>query len=315
MTTLKQIYDLAIRLGIKNDQRGEAKVKKNLAKLKDRYDKMGKTKKSEFDLESLVNPYSDTRILCDNGKPVKKILVGIDIGVSEILLAKELGCDTAISHHPDGPALADIGAVMNMQAEILAMNGVPINIAEAITKERISEVTRGLSPINHNRAVDAAKLLDINYVCFHTPCDNLAATFLDKEIKRAKPETVGEIMDLLKTIPEYVGATKLKIGPKIFVGSPDNSTGKIAVTEFAGGTNNSKDLYEKIAQAGIGTIISMHMGEEHRKEAQKYFINVVIAGHMSSDSLGVNQLLDEIEKNKIEIVPCSGLIRVKRNKK
>jgi len=40
---------------------------------------------------------------------------------------------------------------------------------------------------------------------------------------------------------------------------------------------------------------------------------VVIAGHMSSDSLGVNLFLDQLEKQGIEIVFCSGLIRVSRN--
>ena len=84
------------------------------------------------------------------------------------------------------------------------------------------------------------------------------------------------------------------------------------MTEFTGGTSGSKDIYEKMAQYGIGTIVGMHMGEEHRKEAEKYHINVIIAGHMSSDSLGMNLLLDEIEKQGIEIIPISGLIRIKR---
>jgi len=71
-------------------------------------------------------------------------------------------------------------------------------------------------------------------------------------------------------------------------------------------------LDEKMAQAGIGTVIGMHMGEEHRKEAEKYHINVVIAGHMASDSLGINLFLDDLEKKGIEVVPMSGLIRIKR---
>jgi hypothetical protein len=56
----------------------------------------------------------------------------------------------------------------------------------------------------------------------------------------------------------------------------------------------------------------MHISEKHRKKAQKAHINVVIAGHMASDSLGMNLFLDELEKKGIEIIPCSGLIRVKR---
>jgi len=310
--TLKQIYELAIKLGIENDLRGAAHVKKHLAKQKEKYEKLSADAKKEFDLERLHNPYADSRILYDNGRPVKKVLVGIDIDPQEVLLAKALGCDTIIAHHPEGVALADLSDVMHLQAEVLAQYGVPINIAEALTKERASEVARGISPVNHERTVDAARLLDINLMCSHTPCDNLAAIFLDKEIKKAKPETVGEIMDCLKKIPEYSQAMKQKSGPKVFAGSEDNQAGKIALTEITGGTSNSKDLYEKMAQAGIGTIIGMHMAEDHKKEANKNHINVVIAGHMSSDSLGVNLFLDQMEKQGVKIVPCSGLIRIKR---
>jgi hypothetical protein len=74
-------------------------------------------------------------------------------------------------------------------------------------------------------------------------------------------------------------------------------------------------MYEKMSHYGIGTIIGMHMSEEHRKEAEKYHINVVIAGHIASDSLGMNLFLDEVEKKGITVVPMSGLIRVKRLKK
>jgi len=59
----------------------------------------------------------------------------------------------------------------------------------------------------------------------------------------------------------------------------------------------------------------MHMREESKKEAEAANINVVIAGHISSDSLGMNLFLDELEKRGIEIIPCSGLIRVSRAKK
>lgn len=309
--TLNQIYNLAIKMGIKSDLRGKAQVQKNLLKIKKKYQELSKSKKSEFDQEKLKNPYSDTRILSNNKKPVKKILTGIDIGPGEILLADKLGCDTIISHHPLGVALADLSDVMHLQAEVLAQYNVPINIAEGVLKERIQEVARGTAPINHNRAVDTAKLLNINLLCIHTPCDNLAANFLDKFIKKTKPETVGEIISSLKKIPEYCEATKLKAGPKIFVGSEESSAGKIALTEITGGTEGSKEIYAKMSQAGLGTVIGMHLAEEHRKQAQKAYLNIVIAGHMSSDSLGINLFLDQLE-NKIKIITCSGIIRIKR---
>jgi len=71
-------------------------------------------------------------------------------------------------------------------------------------------------------------------------------------------------------------------------------------------------MYEKLAQAGIGTVIAMHTSEEHRKEAEAAHVNIVIAGHMSSDSLGMNLFMDALQRQGIEIVACSGFTRVSR---
>lgn len=313
--TTQEIFDLAIRLGVVNDLRGEAEVKKYLARIAKNYNELPEKAKAEFDQEKLTNPFSDSRILTADNKEIKKVMVGIDMEGQELLLAKQLGdIDLVIAHHPEGVALADLSDVVNLQAQVLAQYGVPINIAESLVKLRVSEVDRGISPINHNRAVDIAKVLGLNFMCVHTPADNLGANFLVKLIgeKEGELETVGDVVDLLKTIPEYQEAVKLKAGPMIFAGHRDQSCGKIVVTEFTGGTSGSKDIYEKMSQYGIGTVIGMHMSEEHRKEAEKYHINVVIAGHMASDSLGMNLFLDELEKQGIEVMPMSGLIRVKR---
>jgi hypothetical protein len=70
-----------------------------------------------------------------------------------------------------------------------------------------------------------------------------------------------------------------------------------------------------MSAAGVGTIIAMHMPEDHRKLAEKYHLNVLIAGHMASDSLGMNILMDEAQKKGVEILACGGFIRVSRAKK
>jgi hypothetical protein len=45
-------------------------------------------------------------------------------------------------------------------------------------------------------------------------------------------------------------------------------------------------------------------------------MNVEIAGHISSDNLGVNLMLDEVQKKgRLKIVACSGFRRFERNKK
>ena len=313
---IQEIYKLAIKMGIENDFRPKKQIEKQLKRQKESYDKLSKDKKEIFDKEKLTNPYADSRIHFYNGKKnVKKIMAGIDIDTAEIMLAEELDIENIIAHHPIGLGLAGLDDVMHYQADILEQYGVPINVAESLMKIRISEVSRGVNPENHYKEIDAAKLLNINLLNVHTPADNLVAKFVDNKLKKDKPEYVGDIIKSLLEIPEYKEAAKKGFGPVIFSGSEENRTGKIALTEITGGTSGSKDIYEKLSQAGIGTVIGMHMSEEHRKEAEKYHINVVIAGHISSDSLGINLFLDELEKKGIEIVPCSGLIRISRNKK
>ncbi|MDP1538513.1 MAG: Nif3-like dinuclear metal center hexameric protein [bacterium] len=311
-----EIYKLAIKMGIETDLRGKEGIGKFLARKKKKYEKLSDKEKEEFDKESLENPFLDSRILhIAEDKEIKKILVGIDIEPAEILLAKEIGgIDLIISHHPLGKGLAHLSDVMELQCDVLNQYGVPINVAEGLMKERISEVARGVNSANHQRTVDAARILAVNLICLHTAGDNLAARFLKNKIEEEenKIERIEDLINLLKEIPEYREAIKFGAGPKIFVGDPERRCGKIAVTEITGGTEGSPKLYEKMAQAGIGTVIGMHISAEGKKEAEAANINVVIAGHMSTDSLGTNLFLDELEKQGIEIIPCSGLIRISR---
>jgi hypothetical protein len=314
---IAEIYKLIVQKGMEADPRGLAEVQKLLDKNRKKFEELKPEEQAEFDQEQLSNPYSDTRVLYgDDEREVKTILAGIDIEMGELLLAEHLAVkgkkiDLVLAHHPEGKALAALHDVMHLQEDILYKLGVPINIAEDIMSSRIAEVKRGLSPLNHNRTVDGAKLLDLPLMCAHTPADNLVTTFLDRLFAERKPETVGDIIKILKEIPEFKEAVKVNAGPTVFVGSKERRAGKIFV-DMTGGTGGSEDAYAKLADAGVGTIVGMHIGEKHRKEAEKAHLNVVIAGHMSSDSLGMNLILDELEKQGIEVLCCSGLIRHKR---
>jgi putative NIF3 family GTP cyclohydrolase 1 type 2 len=238
----------------------------------------------------------------------------------EILLADRLSSkgqkiDLVIAHHPEGRAYANFYEVMRMQSDILKKFGVPINVAESLLEGRIKEVERSLSPANHTRAADVARLLDIPFMCMHTPTDNMVTGFLQKMFDKKAPDTLGDIMKLLKDIPEYREAAKNNAGPKILLGSAERSAGKIFV-DMTGGTGGSKDIFESLVNSGVSTIVGMHLGEAHRKEAEKRHMNVVIAGHISSDNLGVNLMLDEVQKKgRLKIVACSGFRRFERNKK
>jgi hypothetical protein len=315
---LSQLYKKAVSVGIENDPRGKDAVTKELERRKKDYEDLKPKEKESFDAETLENPYPDSRILHGSGdEEVKTVLAGIDIEVGEILLAENLRSknrpiDLVISHHPEGSAYANLYSVMYMQADILNRFGVPINIAEGLMEGRIKEVERKLMPVNHTRSVDAARLLNIPFICLHTPADNMVASYLQRQFDDKKPYTVDEVIEMLREIPEYKEAEKNNAGPKILLGSKNRRAGKIFV-DMTGGTEGSKNIFQSLSLSGINTIVAMHLGEEHRKEAEKNHVNVVIAGHIASDNLGLNLLFDRITENdNIEMLECSGFRRINR---
>ncbi len=318
--TIQQIYDLAIEMAIKSDPRGEKAMKKLLDKTAKDFKELSEKKKKYFDSESLRNPYSDSRILY--GKPdkeIKKILAGIDVDGTEILLADRLNqkgknIDVVVGHHPSGNAYASLHEVMDLQVETYAGAGVPINIAHALMTERMIDIKRKIHPANHNQTIDTARLLDIPFVAMHTFWDNLGNKFMEDYLGKRKYDTVGEIFDYLMEIPEYIEAARGKAGPLIISGSSDSRVGKIGIF-FTGGTNPSKEMYVELAKSGVGTVVDMHMPEDAVKEMKKRHVNVINTGHMSSDSIGANIFFDELEEKEIEVIPCSGFIRVKRKGK
>lgn len=314
---LKEIYELAVQKGMENDPRAPEALQKLLEKEKKYFNELKEEEREEYDRDRLFNPYGDTRVLFgDPEHEVARVLSGIDMEAAEVLLADRLAdrgrpVDLIIAHHPEGKAMAALYQVMKLQEDVLARFGVPINVAEGIMASRINEVKRGLMPLNHNRAVDTARLLGIPLMCVHTAADNLVQNYVQTALDKAGPETLEELLKVLKTIPEYAEAVKYNAGPTVVIGSKEKRAGKVMV-DMTGGTSGSEDAYAKLAVAGVGTLVVMHIGEKHRKEAEKNHINVIVAGHMASDSLGMNLFLDELARRGVEVIPCSGLLRYER---
>lgn len=315
---LKDIYALFVKEGIRLDPRSKIQVERYLKDQKKSYRALSTKQKKFFDTELLTNPYSDTRILHgDPNQDIRRILVGIDIEPGEIAIADQLSLrgdeiDLLLAHHPEGVALAGLHEVMHMQTDFLKNVGLKDSIAEKLMKSRIDQVSRRLHSANHTRSVDAARLLDIPMMCCHTPADNHVSTYLQKLMNTKKPRTLKHIIDLLMKEPEYRDGQLNKAGPEILIGSEKDLAGKVYV-DMTGGTEGSDRIFARMSQLGIDTLLGMHYSEAHYKNIRAEGINVVNAGHMASDNLGMNLLLDKlVRKADIEIIECSGFKRFRR---
>jgi hypothetical protein len=316
---LGEMYELAVNAGVAADPRGEEGVARVLERARKEYEALTPDKRWEFDLECLSNPYADTRILVgDTETEVKGILVGIDLEVGEVLLADALRAkgrpiDLLLAHHPEGRALARLEEVMGVQADVWRKFGVSIAYGDWVMSERMTEIMRAIHPRNNEQNIAAARLLDLPYMCCHTPADNNVNAYVQARCDElGMDSTVDELLDMLKAIPEYREAVSQGTGPVIFEGNGKRRTGKIMV-DMTGGTSGPVESISKLASVGVGTIVGMHMGEDHRKKAKEERVTVVIAGHVSSDSLGMNLIIDQYERQGVDVLGCSGFTRVSRN--
>jgi putative NIF3 family GTP cyclohydrolase 1 type 2 len=317
---LKKFFHRCVEIGIDADIRGKKQIDKMLKKEQKRQEKLEGKEKELADSERTWNPYQDCRVINGSGEEdIKRIAVGIDIETPEMLLIDRLRekgekVDAVLIHHPEGRALADLDKVMDLQVDVLASLGVPVNHSEAHLRPRQDRVWRSIHADNLFRTERAAELLGIPAFCCHTITDNLVWRFIEKTICKKEFDDLGEILNALLEIPEYKHYA-LKGNPPIIVnGSKGSRPGKITATEFTGGTNGPEEQLIAQSHAGVGTILSMHVTEKTLEEAKKHHVNMVQCSHMASDALGINLLLDILgkEEKQLSTLDISGFIRVKR---
>ncbi len=317
---LGDIYNTAVRKGMAEDSRDAEEIGRLLDSLRKDYEKLDDDDREFFDTERLTNPYADTRIcLGDPETEIRGLIVGIDMEVGEVLLAdrmREKGepIDLILAHHPEGPGYANLHEVMGMQADLWANEGVSIAAADALIAPRAEEIRRKIMPVNHYRAIDAARLLGFASMSCHTPADNCVNSFVQRYLDDESPRTLDDVVKVLRALPEYGDAARKGYGPALVQGGGSARAGRIVV-DMTGGTEGPKEALDRLARAGVGTLVGMHYSEEHRKAAEEYKLNLVIAGHISSDTLGMNVILDELERaGDIAIYATSGMVRVRRDK-
>ena len=265
-----------------------------------------------MDLVGLEFMPEDSGIVYDNEKEVKRVLAGIDMDTTMLMIAKQLGFDCVAQHHPAGiinPGTGDLFGRDHMKK--LMECGVPINHAQKLAYANDAKRKQGMHSRNRTQMRDVAKLLDISDVAFHTPADMLAERTtqakMDALMERNPRCTVQDVIDELLTMREYQECLEGQ-GPEVWVGSKNSFAGKIYVEMYGVGAPSLEE-YKACADAGIGTFVTMHATPEVIKGMQEHGkANLIVAGHMASDSLGFNQILDAWEKAGLEIVRISGIV-------
>jgi putative NIF3 family GTP cyclohydrolase 1 type 2 len=240
------------------------------------------------------------------GRKIRKVLVSIDVGVGELLLARNLECDAVIAHHPaGGRAKLDGYKVFLRHIEQLKEAGVPEEIAKDAVKPKLRVLELQHHPDNYDQVSNAAKKLRMPLLSIHSPCDEIGRQMIQRTLKGLdNSSTVKDVISRIMRLSEFrKAATKIEVR----LGSLRNKAGKIAISHAAY-TNGGYEIARTYFQHRVDTLSYIHISEaDLTKLAGEPSGNLIVLGHIASDWLGINRLLHELEKKGIEPIATTEL--------
>ncbi len=245
-----------------------------------------------------------------SGEALGRVLFGIDIGPAELLIARELGCDGVVAHHPaGGSAMLRFPEVLTRHVELMVEHGVPREVAREAIKPLVSRAILRAQAANYDHAPSFARLLRMPFLNIHLPLDEIGRRLMVEAIERhtaslGREPVVQDVIDALLALPEFSQAPTQVMVP---VGAVDRPAGKVAVVHGAG-TNGGAAVAKAYFDHGVSTVIYIHIApEEVERLRADGRGNLIVAGHIAADLVGINRYVAELEARGLEVVRASGL--------
>ncbi len=257
--------------------------------------------------------YPDSGIIfcADASKSIRKIAAMIDCTPFDVFFAKEQGCDLILTHHPIGGTVAGLPATLLQQGDNMSSYGVdPLAVRGALETAN-EKLRRELSGSNFFREEQMARLVGIDIANIHTLADNAMVQVLKEKLEPLSDGTLGDALRVLDDIFEYHEAGARRNGPFIALGDTSSPLGCVALSEFIGGQESDPSMIRALAEVGIKTILCPHFSEEYFAMAKEMGLNLIYCGHLASDSIGMNVLINLLleRDSSIRVIPYGGLIR------
>jgi hypothetical protein len=236
-----------------------------------------------------------------------RVLVGIDVGVPELLLARELKFDAAIAHHP--VRRAGFWQVFLRHHELLSAAGVPDEAIAAAIDSRAAAMRLAEPNNNDDQVVSAARLLRMPFLNIHLPLDEYTRQVLvrtaDACQRRKQDATAADVAAAFGELPSFA---RSGAQPRVAYGDPHQRAGKVVVS-IAAGTNGGFPVAAACFRNGIDTLVYMHVAPDdlQRMSDEKLPGALIITGHMAGDSIGVDALVQQLRRRGLEVETFSGV--------
>ena len=247
-------------------------------------------------------------------RDVRRALFGIDADTGDLLMAKQLGYDLLINHHPTGgSSMVQFPQILRKHGAILERAGVPREAAERAVQALLDEHEPAAHRQNYDRLPSAARLLGLPLMAIHNPCDEIGRRMLDEALRAGLREgpRARDAIAVLNRLPEFRKAiTKIVLR----MGREADPLGKWVVVHGAG-TNGGYAVAKAAFDNGIDTVFYIHIDAGHLRRLWDEYgrdgpKNLVVTGHIASDSIGINAVVRELRKRGVAVDCFSGVLDV-----
>lgn len=241
------------------------------------------------------------------GQDIRRVLVGMDIGPAELLLARQLGFDAVVAHHP--VIRRGFWRVFERHRELMREAGVPDDVIAEAIDARSAAMRLADNNTNDDHVPSVARLLNLPFLNIHLPLDEYTRQLLIRLVadhQRATPRlTTGQLAAAIGDLPSF---RRSPVQPRVVHGSPEAPAGRVAVS-IAAGTNGGFAVADAYLRHGSDTVIYMHIGADdldhlHREATPGALI---ITGHSPADSIGIDAYVQELWRRGLEVVTFSGV--------
>ena len=245
-------------------------------------------------------------------KQVHRVLFGIDADTGMLLAAKDFGYDLVIAHHPvGGKASLGIVKVYERRAANLERAGVPRGAALAAVGAMQEEHASRIHATNYDHLPSLARLLGIPLMSIHNPCDEIGRQGMHETLRKGTKatSTVRDAVAAFNRLPEFARA---ETDIAIRMGKPGNRLGPWVVLHGAG-TNGGYHVAKCAFENGIDTVVYIHIDPGHLARLRSDFgtraaKNLIVTGHVASDSIGINVLVRALRERGLEVTCVSGVV-------
>ena len=259
-----------------------------------------------LDLGSFSTVPADSGIWVE-GSGIRRVLVGMDVGPAELLLARQLGFDAVVAHHP--VRRAGFWRVFERHRELMREAGVPDEAIDRAISARSAGMRLSEYNTNDDHVISVARLLGLPFLNAHLPLDEYGRQVLMETVarcQRANPSsTAAQVAAAIGQLPSF---QRTGVEPLVVYGSELAPAGRVVVS-IAAGTNGGHAVASAYFAHGVDTVVYMHLAPEdlERLRQESRPGNLIVTGHQPGDAIGLDAFVRALRQRGLEVATFSGV--------